>query len=90
MKTPYRLYYFPSCPYCVLVLRTAERLGIELELIDINRDPSARRSLLSRRGRATVPVLHDFSGEEPRLIPESRDIVRHLERIAGERRAVAG
>ncbi len=86
MKPTLHLFYLPECPYCQLVLRAADKLGIELDLVDIRRDPAARQFLLDQRGRATVPVLYDTSGEKPRLVPESRDIVKYLETRSIERR----
>ena len=75
------LYHFASCPFCRYVRTAIERLGIDVELRDINQNPGYREELVEARGRATVPVLRITapSGEE-RWMPESRDIVAYLER----------
>ena len=77
------LYHLPSCPFCLKVRREADRLGIELDLIDISANPEARRYLLARRGRSTVPVLSIAAGDsEPTLLPESDGIVTYLRELA--------
>jgi glutaredoxin len=78
------LYHFEACPFCGMVRDGIERLGIDVELRDIFEDSQYRDELIEARGRATVPVLRITSpnGEE-RLMPESQDILRYLEKIAG-------
>lgn len=80
------LYHLPTCPFCLAVRDAAKRIGIELELVDIRAQPWAADYLSEHRGVRTVPVLHirDATGE--RLLPESRDIIRYLERLAREQR----
>ena len=58
-----------------------DHLGVDVELRDIFENPQHRDDLIAARGRATVPVLRITSpnGEE-RWMPESRDIVRYLEK----------
>lgn len=79
------LYQFPSCPYCAMVLRTIDELGIDVELRDVLREPKWRDELISVRGRGTVPVLQCVSVEgQVRWLPESRDIIKYLrKRFAG-------
>lgn len=78
----FRLYQWAHCSYCYRVRTAAERLGIELELIDTTRTVNAERRLITKLGRATVPVLSfDCAGEE-QLLPESADIIRFLESYA--------
>lgn len=81
-----RLYQTEWCPYCRIVVRAAERLGVRLELMNIDRDPSLRAMLVARRGRGTVPVLGipRPAGEE--LLGESTDIIAYLERWVFEAR----
>jgi glutaredoxin len=78
------LYQFSSCPFCSMVRANIERLGVEVELRDIFENAKYRDELIEARGRATVPVLRITSpnGEE-RWVPESRDIVRYLEKTVG-------
>ena len=78
------LYHFNGCPFCSMVRANIERLGIDVQLRDIFADAESRDELIEARGRATVPVLRITSpnGDE-RWMPESRDIVRYLEKISG-------
>lgn len=74
------LYHFDTCPFCRLVRREIDRLGIPVELRDIYGDPRHRRDLVSVRGRPTVPVLRITTPEgQERWMPESRDIIRYLQ-----------
>lgn len=77
------LYHFEQCPYCRLVRREIDRLGIAVELRDIHREPQHLRELLAARGRRTVPVLRITAGEQEHWMPESRDIVRFLQEHHG-------
>lgn len=77
------LYHYPSCPFCLLVRQAASRLGLNLELRDIHREPEALRSLTRVTGRSTVPVLLLVCpAAEPQWLPESRAIVDYLKRAA--------
>lgn len=78
----YTLYHLAWCPYCLKVRRAADRLGIDLDLIDISRTPGARDRLVDELGRGTVPVLAIPTDDGERLLPESDDIVAFLERAA--------
>jgi len=76
------LYHLEYCPFCIDVRRSAEALGIELQLVDIGQEPKARSMLMERRGRGTVPVLGIPSDDGERLMGESRDIIEHLRGLA--------
>ena len=77
------LYYLRTCPFCALVTSAIERLGLDVELLEISDEPRYREELMKSRGRATVPVLRITSPDgEQRLMPESRDIVRYLESLS--------
>lgn len=79
------LYYFDSCPFCRYARAGIERLGVDVELRDIMQNPEFRDELIAARGRATVPVLRIASpGGEEHWMPESRDIVRYLEKSFGD------
>ncbi len=74
------LYHFLGCPFCAMVTRAIDDLGVDVELRDINEDPKYRDELISARDRATVPVLRITSADgENHWMPESRDIVHYLE-----------
>lgn len=85
-----RLYQSETCPYCWTVQRAAARLGIELELLDVDRTPSLRRMLFARRGRGTVPVLGIPSGAGEDLLGESADIVKFLEAFSARHSEESG
>jgi len=74
------LYHFLGCPFCAMVTRAIDNLGVDVELRDINEDPKYRDELISARDRATVPVLRIMAADgEDHWMPESRDIVHYLE-----------
>ncbi len=78
------LYHYEGCPFCSLARQPIERLGIDVELRDILRNPEYRRELADARGRTTVPVLRISSADgDERWMPESRDIVHYLESTYG-------
>jgi glutaredoxin len=72
------LYYAPTCPFCIRVLRVIEELGIDVELRNVWADDKFREELVEARGRATVPVLRCTSRNLDRWMPESADIIRYL------------
>ena len=75
------LYHYFSCPFCALVRRAVDRLGLSLELRDVHASRDHRRELLEATGRRTVPCLRIESEEgEVQWMHESRDIIAYLER----------
>lgn len=78
------LYHFPSCPYCRLVQRALDELGLEIEQRDIRAEPVHADELRQARGRTTVPVLRIIAEDgSERWMPESADIVRYLQERFG-------
>jgi len=75
------LYHYDSCPYCRRVRTAIDRLGLAVELRDIDENPEHLRALMAARGRRTVPVLRIASEEGAQWMPESADIVRYLEQL---------
>ena len=73
------LYYFPSCPYCQLVLDCLDRLDLEIPMRDIQSEAGARDDLLEIGGKGQVPCLV-IDGNP---LYESADIIRWLEAKAG-------
>ena len=69
------LYYFPSCPYCRIVLECLERLEISIPMRDIQSEAGARDDLIKIGGKGQVPCL--IIDGKP--LYESEDIVRWLE-----------
>lgn len=74
MPTTYELYIKPTCPYCQKVLLFMEDTCIELPLLDITRNPTARKRLVEVGGKAQVPCL--FIDGAP--LYESDDIIAYL------------
>ncbi len=71
------LYYKPTCPYCQDVLGEAEKIGLELKLLNINSDPAIAEELVARGGKRQVPYLVDENnGTE---MYESEDIIAYLQ-----------
>ncbi len=79
------LYYLPTCPYCIRVMRVIDQLGLDIELRNILASKRHRDDLLAARGRTTVPVLRisEPAGTE-RWMPESLDIIDYLKRNYGQ------
>ena len=78
------LYHFPSCPFCARARSEIERLGVDVELRDIQEERKHRDDLAAARGRTTVPVLRITSPDgTERWMPESRDIIRWLRTTYG-------
>ena len=76
------LYHFQSCPYCALVRRAIDELGLDVELRDILEDPARYRELVEATGRQMVPCLQIESGDgSVRWMHESRDIVDYLREL---------
>ena len=79
-KETLALYYFPGCPFCTMVTSVIQRLGVDIELRNINQVAEYREELLNARGRGTVPVLKIISAyNEQQWMPESSDIVNYLQ-----------
>ena len=78
------LYEYMSCGYCARVRSALDRLGVDLERRDIQRDRDHLRDLVEATGRTTVPCLRiELEGEgDVEWMHESGDIVRYLEERA--------
>ena len=77
------LYHFFSCPFCQLVRRAIDKLGLEIESRDILESSERRRELVHATGRQTVPCLRIESGDgEVQWMHESRDIIVYLQELA--------
>lgn len=73
------LYHYWACPYCARVRRAVQRLGIGLEMVDIDRYPAERDALLQGGGKVQVPCLRITDAGSTRWLYESKAIVRFLE-----------
>jgi glutathione S-transferase len=78
------LYQFSSCPFCRRVIEAAARLGLDLELRDVQHDPAQLEELVGATGRQMVPCLR-IEDEDGRVrwMHESEDIVAYLEERFG-------
>ncbi len=57
-----RIYTKDHCPYCVKAKALLARKGVQVEALDVARDPAALAAMLSAsNGRKTVPQI--FIGE---------------------------
>ena len=76
MSSPHlAYYYFDSCPFCMMVQRTIEKLGVEVEYCDIYSDQTHLNKLIEDTGRRTVPCM--YIDGTPMF--ESYDIIAWLE-----------
>lgn len=73
------LYQFFACPFCVKTRRALHSLGVDIELRDINRDPSHRAELEQGGGRVKVPCLRIEQEGGVRWLYESNDIIDYLQ-----------
>lgn len=70
-----KLYYKPTCPYCVKVLNYMGENNIEtIELLNVDEIDGLRAELAERGGKTQVPAL-DIDGK---IMYESDDIVEYL------------
>ena len=70
------VYKFDRCPYCQIVFRAVERLGLPVRYRDVLRDDAAAAKLLKVGGLDQVPCL--FVDGKP--LYEAEDIVAFLEK----------
>ena len=74
------LYQLKACPFCVKTRRAIHKLGIDVELRDINKAAHNRQELESGGGRVKVPCLRIANGTETQWMYESNDIIEYLEK----------
>jgi len=51
------MYATAWCPYCARARELLERKKVDLEIIDVDRDPALRQQMMTRSGRHTVPQI---------------------------------
>lgn len=73
------LYYFEACPFCQIVLRAIDDLGLKVDYKHIHEDPSNYEKLVKDTGRGTTPCLY-IDGKP---MHESRDIINWLQANQG-------
>jgi glutaredoxin 3 len=52
-----RIYTTPICPYCARAKALLTRKGVEFEEVDVYMDAAARKEMMERSGRRTVPQI---------------------------------
>jgi glutaredoxin 3 len=52
-----RIYTTPICPYCARAKALLSRKGVEFEEVDVYMDAAARKEMMDRSGRRTVPQI---------------------------------
>jgi glutaredoxin 2 len=80
-NTKYSLYYYDSCPFCVRVLRSLDKVNVKVELRNVMSDSSHRSALQQATKRTTVPCLRIDSGADTKWMFESMDIMRFLQSV---------
>jgi len=56
-----RIYTTPICPYCARAKALLTKKGAPFEEVDVYMDAAARKEMMTRSGRRTVPQI--FFGE---------------------------
>ena len=80
------LYHTPYCPYCESVRSAARRLGLDLELRDIDESFECHKELVTATGRQSVPCLRlEREDGSVEWMHESEDIIAYLEERFGSR-----
>lgn len=75
----HELYYFATCPYCLVVRMAMWWMGIKLPLKDIMLHPDNHAALVAGGGKGQVPCLHiEEENGSDRWLYESADIIRYL------------
>jgi glutaredoxin len=77
------LYQLPACPFCVKTRRAIKRLGLNIELRNINQNEKYREELIKEGGKRTVPCLKITQKDQSIIwMYESSDIIAYLEKYA--------
>ena len=72
------LYYYDSCPFCVMVLRILDEVSVPVELRNTLKHPQYREELLINGGKTQVPCLKIDTNSETKWLYESLDIINYL------------
>jgi glutaredoxin 3 len=51
------IYLTGWCPYCTRAKQLLERKGVDFEEIDVDARPEARKEMMARSGRSSVPQI---------------------------------
>jgi glutaredoxin len=76
------LYQFPTCPFCLKVRRTIQRLGLKIELRDILKNKAFESELIQQGGLRQAPCLRiNKSDGTVQWMYESDDIIDYLQKL---------
>lgn len=67
------------CPYCVIVRRKLDKLGLEYNSIRVSRSRKNRTEIIELSGQSLVPIIVD----DGKVVNDSAVIVRYLEEKYG-------
>ncbi|MBA6291904.1 glutaredoxin [Colwellia sp. MB3u-70] len=77
------LYQLPACPFCVKTRRAMKRLGLNIELRNINQHEQYREELIREGGKRTVPCLKIINADQSiTWMYESGEIIDYLEKFS--------
>ena len=77
------LYQLPACPFCVKTRRAMKRLGLNIELRNINQNEQYREELINEGGKRTVPCLKIINQDQSvTWMYESSDIIDYLAKFS--------
>jgi glutathione S-transferase len=75
----HQLYYFSTCPYCIIVRLALWWLGLKMPLKDILFPPGNNADLIAGGGKSQVPCLRIEKEDGDILwMYESAEIIRYL------------
>ncbi len=78
------LYQFRTCPFCMKVRRSINKMSLNIETRDAQKNPEHRQQLVRGGGVAKVPCLKiDRADGNATWLYESREIIRYLEQQYG-------
>ncbi len=77
------LYHFQACPFCVIVRRNIQRLGLNIEMRDVKRDKKYDQELVAGGGQFQVPCLRIENEGKFEWMYESADINEYLTKRFG-------
>ncbi len=78
----HQLYYFSTCPFCIIVRLALWWLGLSIPLRDIMFHPDNNAELVAGGGKGQVPCLRiESENGDIRWMYESIDIIRYLRTV---------
>jgi len=72
----YKIYTYPTCPYCMKVRKTFDEMGIEYEDVNAERGTPGSEELVRLGGSQQVPFLVDGGT----MMYESDDIIAYAKK----------